>query len=108
MTDSNFYTLWGEAIATPDRDIYVAEWSTSSIFPDGSDLLDNAYYLGQLWDAAHMTVKEICRAFGLTQAAFAQRFCIPKRTIEDWCRGARKCPDYIRLMVMELLGIIKR
>ncbi|MBR2047148.1 MAG: helix-turn-helix transcriptional regulator [Oscillospiraceae bacterium] len=60
------------------------------------------------WDAAHMSVKHICRAAGLTQTAAGQRFGIPWRTFSDWCRGVSKCPDYIRLMMCELLGIFHR
>lgn len=59
------------------------------------------------WEAAHMSVKDICKAVGLTQAGLAQRFCIPKRTVEDWCRGVRTCAPYIRLMMCELLGLIE-
>lgn len=60
------------------------------------------------WDAAHMSVKDICKTAGLTQAGLSQRFGIPKRTVEDWCRGAAKCAAYIRLMMSESLGLIKR
>lgn len=58
--------------------------------------------------AAPLTVREICAAASLTQAALAARFGIPKRTVEDWCRGVAKCAPYIRLMMMECLGLIKR
>lgn len=61
-----------------------------------------------VWDAAHMDVKSICRAAGLTQAALAARFGIPKRTVENWCSGANKCPDYTRRMMCELLGLLSR
>ena len=38
----------------------------------------------------------------LTQQ-LSERFGIPKRTIEDWSRGVRKCPEYVVNMMMELL-----
>lgn len=47
-----------------------------------------------------MTFKELRRASGMTQEQFAEYFEIPKRTIEDWDRGARKCSDYL-LKLME-------
>ena len=31
----------------------------------------------------------------MTQKAFSEYFGIPKRTIEDWERGSRKCPQYL-------------
>lgn len=113
IDNKNFYLLWGDALQSDNRDRYVSEWSTSSIWglPEelsDDDLLGAADKLGQIWDIAHMSVKGICQAAGLTQAALAQRFCIPLRTVEDWSRGARKCPDYIRLMMAEALGIITR
>lgn len=60
------------------------------------------------WNAAHMDIKFICRSANLTQAALAARFGIPKRTVENWCSGINKCPDYVRLMMCELLGIAHR
>ena len=60
------------------------------------------------WDAAHMDVKSICRAAHLTQAALAARFGIPKRTVENWCSGANKCPDYTRRMMCECLGLLEK
>ena len=60
------------------------------------------------WDAAHMDVKSICRAANLTQSALAARFGIPKRTVEDWCRGVAKCAPYIRRMMCECLGLLDK
>lgn len=108
MTDKTFALLWGEALTADDRDLYVSEWSTSSIFPEDSDLLDNAEIVGRIWDVAHMTVQQIVDASGWKRTEFAQRFCIPYRTITNWCRGERECPDHTRLMMAELLGLIER
>ena len=41
--------------------------------------------------------------YGLTQAQLANITGIPKRTIENWEGGQRKCPDYVEKMVVELL-----
>ena len=41
------------------------------------------------------TIKELRQASGMTQKDFSEYFGIPKRTIEDWDRGARKCPEYL-------------
>ena len=61
-----------------------------------------------VWDAAHLDVKSICRAANLTQSALAARFGIPKRTVEDWCRGVAKCAPYIRRMMCECLGLLDK
>lgn len=39
--------------------------------------------------------KAIRKASGLTQAAFAERYGIPKRTIENWEGGQREAPAYV-------------
>ena len=40
---------------------------------------------------------------GLTQAEFSRRLGIPARTLQDWERGIRQCPQYVaNLMVYYL------
>ena len=114
MTASDRYTLISAAAETPDPDIYLAEWSTSTIFidpesdaePDWETITDT---LTRIHAAVHMTVKDLLKAAGLTQTAAAERFLIPRRTIGNWCvTGAehRDCPLYTKLMMAELLGIL--
>lgn len=111
MTDSIFHNLFGAALAAPDRDAFVSDWSLSSVWGDAETDEVPAVriaMLGELWDAAHMSVREIRSLTGLTQAAFCARFCIPKRTLENWEGGKRSCPDYVRLMLAELSGAYTR
>ena len=50
-----------------------------------------------------MTIKELRQSTGMTQTQFAQYFGIPKRTIEEWERGSRKCTAYLLdLMIYKL------
>lgn len=53
-----------------------------------------------------MTTAEQVRAIrqrtGLSQAAFAEKFEIPKRTIENWEAGTREPPIYI----LRMLGVL--
>lgn len=50
-----------------------------------------------------MIFKDIRQQSGMTQQQFAAYFEIPKRTIENWESGARKCPEYLlKLMVYKL------
>ena len=110
-TDKIFNLLWSDAMATNDRDTYVSDWALSSIWEDDPESeipQGRIEFLTMLWDASHMSVKDICKAAGLTQAGLAQRFGIPKRTVEDWCRGVSKCAPYIRLMMCECLGLIEK
>lgn len=40
-------------------------------------------------------IKAIRAKSGLSQAAFAEKYNIPKRTIEGWEAGERECPVYV-------------
>lgn len=42
-----------------------------------------------------MTIKEIRGLTGISQADFSKKYGIPKRTIESWETGDRKCPEYV-------------
>ena len=108
----NFNTLFNAASAEQDRERYIAEWSTSSIFypdADSPDINadDLAESLGNIWDVAHLTVRDIRQHLGLTQAAFAERFCIPRRTVENWERKGGHIPTYNILMMAESVGVLK-
>lgn len=41
-----------------------------------------------------MTIKDLRARTGLTQLEFAEKFGIPKRTLENWEQGKNKCPEY--------------
>lgn len=111
MTDYQFYTLYGEALTSTDRDAYVSDWALSSIWEDGEDAdipATRIEQVGNIWDAAHLTIRQMRDHTGLTQAAFAQRFCIPKRTVENWEGNKSECPAYVRLMLAQLTGLYTR
>lgn len=52
-----------------------------------------------------MTIKEIRSLTGLSQAKFASRFEIPKRTIESWEAGERTPPEYVTKMLERIVEI---
>lgn len=109
--DKLFYTLFAEALASPDRDAFVSDWSLSSVWGDAPDAdipADRIDTLQRLWDAAHLTIRDIRSATGLSQAAFALRYCIPRRTVENWESGASSCPDYLRLLLAQSVGLYTR
>lgn len=104
-------TLWPGAIAAPDREIYISEWSTSIIWGEpetlsDDDLLSIAEHVGRIWDAAHMTMLDIRTAARLTQCEMSHRLCIPRRTIENWSTGDRTPPDYVRLLILKDLDLL--
>lgn len=111
MTDKLFCALFAAALTSADRDTFISGWSLSSAWgdtPDADIPADRIDLLARLWDAAHLTIRDIRQRTGLSQAAFATRYCIPTRTLEDWERGVRSCPDYLRLLLAQASGLYTR
>lgn len=111
MTDKLFSTLWTAALDCADRDTYVSDWALSSAWGDAPEAdvpADRVEELGHLWDAAHLTIRNIRAHTGLSQDAFAVRYCIPRRTVENWESGDRQCADYVRLLLAEAAGMYVR
>ena len=109
MTDHQFAFAWGEALACSDRDEFVSEITLSSIWEDAPDAeipADRVDQLGRIWDVAHCAAKDLVASTGLSQARFAERYCMPRRTVEDWCRGLRNPPDYVRLLLAKDMGLL--
>lgn len=54
-----------------------------------------------------MSVPEICDRYHLSIKELSERFYIPYRTVQNWSYelgfNARKCPEYIRRMMIEIL-----
>lgn len=48
-------------------------------------------------------IRELIKNSDKTQKEFAEYFGIPKRTIENWATGARKCPEYVVRMMAKIL-----
>ena len=111
MTDKIYATLMAEAFASSDRETYISDWALSSIWGGAEDAgIPQARIaaLGDIWDVAHLSIKDIRKASGMSQVAFAQHVCIPRRSIEDWERGVRTCPDYLRVLLAEHFGLFHR
>ena len=111
MTDTQFAACVREVPAYSDIDAYVSDLALSSIWGDAEGPEIPAARIDQLraiYAAVNRPVRAIVTASGLSQAAFAERYCIPKRTVENWCSGARECPLYTRLLLQraeELLQV---
>ncbi len=113
MTDMQFHTLFTDALARKDisRDAFVSDWTLSSMWGDSPDAdipHERVDEIGRVWDVAHLTIRDIRHHTGLSQVKFATRFCIPRRSVEDWEAGARACPDYVRLLLAQAAGLFSR
>lgn len=90
-----------------DEDAYVSDLMMSSIWEE--EYVDpSEEWLRQTFKAVRRSVKDILADSGLRQWELCARFLIPRRTVEDWSRGAASCPIYTRLMMQELLGLWSR
>ena len=108
MTHKQYAICVAETSNYDSLQSYVSDMISSSIWGDAPgepippERLDQ---LRSIYAAASRTVREIVTAAGMTQAAVTVRLCIPRRTLQDWCRGVRECPLYTRLMIQQCLGI---
>ena len=110
MTLDQYHLALAEIANYTDPGAYASDLALSSVFPEDGDLTAIAEDLLRIWTAYHMTVLDLRKAAGLTQADFARRFAIPKRTIENWGAkpgaSARECPLYTRLLIADALGLL--
>lgn len=109
MTDYLFQDIWQDAQQATDMDAFVSDWALSSaLVPDGADidftLVDQ---LQILWRVANAPFKTLLSMMGLTQIKAMTRFCIPRRTIQNWAAEVRPCPSYIRLFMAESTELLK-
>ena len=109
MTDTQFVACVREVPAYADIDAYVSDLALSSMWGDEATDIPAARIdqLRAIYAAVNRPVRTIVTASGLSQAAFAERYCIPKRTVENWCSGANECPLYTRLLLQRAEGLLK-
>ena len=108
MTSKQYAVCVTEAQEYTGRDTYISDLALSSMWgdlPDDDIPQERLSQLGRIYDAVHRSVKDIAAEAGISAREMAIRFCIPQRTMENWCMGVNKCPLYTRLMLQESLGI---
>lgn len=133
MTYKLFYHLYFEAFEHKSLDVYISDCLNSPItkyYGDNLSKLEkdivqnnkalcNDDHKGQMkwiedltniYTIAHMPVVEMRKKLGLTQLEFAYRFAFKLKTVVKWeSKGVnyRPCPPDKRLMLAELIGLIK-
>ena len=109
MTINQYHLALTEIENYTDREAFVSDLALSSAFPEDSDLSVTASELILIWEAYHMTIRDLRTASGLSRTDFSRRFCIPIRSVENWeCTGpnARECPVYVRLLIADAIGLM--
>ena len=108
MNDKDFQALWSTALDSEDREKYIDE--NEKILVGVYGKTKRREYLGQVWDVAHMTIRDLIEKAGYNQSSFARRFCVPLRTVQNWCTDSgsagRDCPPYIKLGFARQLNMI--
>lgn len=101
--------LWQAALTQPDVEEYIAGCRCSELVGEiGADIDTVVEKLRQIHRVAHVSVRAMLKDAKLTQQAFSVRFCVPKRTVENWAAGVNQCPDYLRLLFAMQLGLISK
>lgn len=96
--------LWDQAAREQLNSMAPAEKDFCRLVENAPDI-NAVLRLNEQKKALIRSVRDIAAAAGLNQRELAERFGIPRRTVEDWCRGVRQCPPYVRLMMQECLGL---
>lgn len=109
MTDKQIYAALGQTSNYTDPDAFASDVALSLLDPDDPvQEVDMALVeqLRTLWHVANDPFKALLKRVGLNQTQCSHRFCVPLRTVQNWARDVRSCPDYIRLMMAEGTGVL--
>ena len=82
---------------------------TLSVPDDTSDCVDldaEKKRLSNIWDLAHLSMRELVSRTGMSQTTFAKQAGIPLRTVQDWCCEKRACPAYVRFLLAEHYNLL--
>lgn len=93
MTDAEFQAAYSAAPRYDNPDVYAAEFGDKA---------------RPLWDAACLPFREFLQRTGYTRAEISRRYCIPLITLDQWLAGKRNPPQYVRLLLAECAGFLKR
>ena len=55
-----------------------------------------------------MNINDIIKEMGSDPAGISAKYGIPIQTIYNWCRGSRKPPEYVIVMMADILILERR
>ena len=109
MTNHQFHICWGECSNYADHESYVSDLALSSMWGDdeAADIPpERIEALSSIWNVQHMTMRDLRAASGMTQAEYAEAFCIPRRTVENWDADHSTPPDYVKILIAKSLNLL--
>ena len=107
-----FYRLWRSVTKFDTKQEYVRNFTsifsrdyinTAQLNIDPDLFLD---ILFQVYKMGKMTVPDMIVAAEMSRASFGYRYCIPIRTLEEWCKNDTS-HDYLRLLILKDLGLFQ-
>lgn len=107
MSYKTFKMLYEQALSYDTTEAFIAErgwqdWMDAY----GEDAEKMVADMETIYTVAHMTIRDMISQVGMTQAAFADRFMVPLRTVQNWAIGQRECPAYVKVMMADFLGLL--
>ena len=105
-TTAEFFIMAADPAAS--REVFLNS-VTLSIPDDAAGCVDldaEKERLSNIWDLAHLSMRELVASTGLSQTAFAKQAGVPLRTVQDWCGEKRACPAYVRFLLAEHYGLM--
>lgn len=112
LSDAGIRQITRDAVSREcSRDEFISLWKSNSdyIRPSRKGLHADSRMradIALIWDRVHLSLREIRELRGLSQSDLAGHLGIPVPVIEEWEKDG--CPDYLRLLISEVLGLIKR
>lgn len=108
MTDKLF-SQFVESAAEQTKTLFVNRWllmPDTEVFigADPENLDHTKAILEQFWDEVNQSVAEIRKMGKYSQQDFADRFAIPKRTVQNW-EARKNCPTYLKLLLAKEVGL---
>lgn len=105
-TTAEFFIMAADPAAS--REVFLNS-VTLSIPDDAAGCVDldaEKERLSNIWELAHLSMRELVASTGLSQTAFAKQAGVPRRTVQDWCGEKRTCPTYVRFLLAEHFGLL--
>lgn len=108
MDCKTFNRLYADAVESPSLELFIAErgWQADWMDDYGEDAAQLVADMENIYLVAKMTIRDLIDKTGMTQAAFAERFVVPLRTVQNWAIKHRECPCYVKIMMAEELGVL--
>lgn len=104
-TKNDDYNLWTAELGYEDwMNIFVESGDEDELTEAEISRINTT--LEEIWEEAHKqpnVIKEIRKELNMSQQRFADKFGIPKRTLQDWESGAHNAPDYVVDMINKIV-----